>query len=73
MAHDDEADTHSEPVQLTLYGLVRDDIRHKIQTVRVFQDESQRRSLFARWSDGLICLRGTHTLLEVKSSNPSET
>lgn len=46
-----------------LYGLVRDDIRHKISTVRVFESERERRSLFARWSDGLICLRGAHGLL----------
>lgn len=63
----------AQPVRLTLYGLVRDDIRHKIETVRVFHDESERRSLFARWSDGLICLRGAHTLLEMDSSETSET
>ena len=45
-----------------LYGLVRDDIRHKINDVRVFESSQERCSLFARWSDGLICLRGAHGL-----------
>lgn len=45
-----------------LYGLVRDDIRHKINSVRVFNSEAERRALFTRWSDGLICLRGAHGL-----------
>ncbi len=47
-----------------VYGLARDDIRHKIESVRVFDNEAERRSLFARWSDGLICLRGAHSLLD---------
>lgn len=46
----------------TLYGLVRDDFRHKISDIRVFDDQSERRSLFVRWSDGLICLRGAYGL-----------
>lgn len=46
-----------------LFGLVRDDIRHSVNTVRVFEDESQRRELFARWSEDLICLRGVQGLL----------
>lgn len=50
-----------------LFGLVRDDIRHKISSVRVFESEGERQSLFARWSDGLICLRGAHGL----SGDPS--
>ncbi len=45
-----------------LYGLVKDDIRHKINTVRVFDDEDERRELFSRWSEDLICLRGAHGL-----------
>ncbi|MEM8666692.1 MAG: hypothetical protein AAGG48_04205 [Planctomycetota bacterium] len=45
-----------------LYGLVRDDIRHKVNTVRVFEDESQRKELFGRWSEDLICLRGAQGL-----------
>jgi hypothetical protein len=45
-----------------LYGLVRDDIRHKINSVRVFRSADERRHLFARWSEGLICLRGTYGL-----------
>ena len=53
---DPEAEYHE------LYGLVRDDIRHKINVVRVFEDEHERRSLFTRWSEGLICLRGAHGL-----------
>lgn len=45
-----------------LYGLVRDDIRHKMTSVRVFRDPSERRELFLRWSDGLVQLRGAHGL-----------
>lgn len=51
-----------EPEYRMLFGLVRDDIRHKINTVRVFQRADQRRELFARWSEDLICLRGAHGL-----------
>ncbi len=45
-----------------VFGLVKDDIRHKINTVRFFEQEEGRIELFARWSDGLICLRGAHGL-----------
>lgn len=45
-----------------LFGLVRDDIRHKINTVRVFEIEIERKELFSRWSEDLICLRGAHGL-----------
>ena len=45
-----------------LYGLVRDDIRHKINSVRVFENEDERKELFAIWSEDLICLRGAHGL-----------
>jgi hypothetical protein len=45
-----------------IYGLVRDDIRHKINVVRVFEDEAERSELFAEWSEGLICLRGAQGL-----------
>ncbi len=51
-----------DPEYRELFGLVRDDIRHKINTVRVFADEDQRRDLFTRWSEDLICLRGAHGL-----------
>lgn len=51
-----------------LYGLVRDDIRHKINVVRVFQSAEERRALFARWSEGLICLRGAHGLATHETS-----
>ena len=47
-----------------LYGLVRDDIRHKINVVRVFQSTEERHSLFTRWSEGLICLRGAYGLCQ---------
>ena len=47
-----------------LFGLVKDDIRHKINVVRVFADESERVVLFQRWSKDLICLRGAHGLIE---------
>ena len=45
-----------------VFGLVKDDIRHKLNTVRFFEEEQQRVELFARWSVGLICLRGAHGL-----------
>jgi len=51
-----------EPEYCQLFGLVRDDIRHKINSVRVFQEEDERRELFAIWSEDLICLRGAHGL-----------
>lgn len=46
-----------------LFGLVRDDIRHGTSVVRVFSSEDERRSLFARWSEGMIRLRGAHGLV----------
>ena len=46
-----------------VFGLVKDDIRHKLNTVRFFEKEDERIELFARWSDGLICLRGAHGLV----------
>lgn len=51
-----------EPEYCQVFGLVRDDIRHKINSVRVFEDEDQRRELFAIWSEDLICLRGAQGL-----------
>ncbi len=51
-----------EPEYRELFGLLRDDIRRKINTVRVFENADERGELFGRWSDGLICLRGTHGL-----------
>ncbi len=62
-AADDETPDPDAEYQ-KLYGLVRDDFRHKISDIRVFDDESERRSLFARWSDGLICLRGAYGLTQ---------
>ena len=46
-----------------VFGLVKDDIRHKLNTVRFFEKEDERIELFARWSDGLICLRCAHGLV----------
>ncbi|MGB7328926.1 MAG: hypothetical protein WBD31_28865 [Rubripirellula sp.] len=51
-----------EPEYRTVFGLVRDDIRHNINTVRVFDGEEERRELFGRWSEDLIRLRGAHGL-----------
>ena len=45
-----------------LYGLVREDARHKMTSVRVFHDPSERRELFLRWSEDLIQLRGAQGL-----------
>ncbi len=51
-----------KPQYRQLFGLVRDDIRHKMNSVRVFEEEDQRRELFANWSEDLICLRGAQGL-----------
>lgn len=51
-----------EPTDEFLFGLVKDDGRRKAE-VRVFKSDNQRRELFVRWSDGLLCLRGAHSLL----------
>lgn len=50
------------PLDHQLFGLVRDDGRRGTE-VRLFRDEEARKDLFARWSEGLICLRGTQGLL----------
>jgi hypothetical protein len=57
-----ESDDVAEAEYDYLFGLVRDDIRHNINNVRVFIDESERRELFDRWSEDLICLRGAQGL-----------
>jgi hypothetical protein len=62
-APSDEETADAEAVYHNLFGLVRDDIRHKVNTVRVFDDEGQRRELFRRWSEDLICLRGAQGLI----------
>ena len=51
-----------DPEYRQLFGLVRDDIRYNINTVRVFEDEEGRSELFGRWSEDLICLRGAQGL-----------
>ena len=46
----------------SLYGLIREDARKNHQDISVFDDEEDRRALFAEWSEDLICLRGAHGL-----------
>ena len=58
---DDRPDDEAE--YRRLLGLVRDDIRFNVHTVRTFEDEGERRELFATWSEDLICLRGAHGLM----------
>lgn len=53
----------SEPQYRYVSGLVKDDIRFKVQTVRTFTSERDRRACFAQWTDGLICLRGAQGLV----------
>jgi hypothetical protein len=53
----------SDPEYRQLYGLVRDDIRYNVNTIRVFEDSGGRRELFVRWSEDLIRLRGAQGLL----------
>ena len=60
---DAEEDGPEPPAEYRrLYGIVRDDIRHGDSKIRVFEDERERRELFGRWSEDLICLRGAHGL-----------
>ena len=54
---------NEEPQCRHVSGLVKDDIRFKLQTVRTFSSELERRACFAEWSDGLICLRGAQGLV----------
>lgn len=56
-------DTPAEPQYHELHGLVRIDRRKEATDVRVFQRPDERLELFARWSDGLICLRGAQGLV----------
>ena len=59
---DEEVGKDPEPEYREVFGLVKDDIRHKVNTVRFFEQEQERIELFARWSEDLICLRGAHGL-----------
>jgi len=61
-AEEEEGVADPAPEYREVFGLVRDDIRHKINSVQFFEEERERRELFARWSEGLICLRGAHGL-----------
>lgn len=53
----------SDPRYVRLYGLVKDDIRYNVNTVRIFENALERRALFANWSEDLIRLRGAQGLL----------
>ena len=53
---------NDDPEQQELLGLVRSDARETGHDVQVFTDESKRRSLFADWTDEMICLRGAQGL-----------
>ena len=55
-------DSQSQPQYRHVSGLVKDDIRFRVQTVRTFTSERDRRACFADWSEGLICLRGAQGL-----------
>ncbi|MCM2369291.1 hypothetical protein [Aporhodopirellula aestuarii] len=60
-----DADTDAptpDPLYHRLFGLVREDLRQNLSNVRVFEAESERKELFDRWSEGLICLRGAKGL-----------
>ena len=62
---DDAVEDRPDPdaVYRELLGLVKDDIRYNIHTVRTFLGEAERRELFANWSEDLICLRGAQGLV----------
>ncbi len=51
-----------EPDYRYVSGLVKDDIRYSIQTVRIFTSERERRQCFSKWTEDLICLRGAQGL-----------
>ncbi|MFK8115566.1 MAG: hypothetical protein AB8B91_25440 [Rubripirellula sp.] len=51
-----------EPEYRELFGLVRNDIRHDVNSVEAFEDETERQQLFQCWSEDLICLRGAQGL-----------
>ena len=59
---EDEESAATGPDCHDLVGLVRQDHRRGESDVRVFRQEAERRELFARWSDGLIRLRGARGL-----------
>ena len=52
----------ADAVYRDLYGLVKDDIRQRVNTVRIFDCADERKELFGRWSEDLICLRGAQGL-----------
>ncbi|MEO1523974.1 MAG: hypothetical protein AAFX06_00990 [Planctomycetota bacterium] len=51
-----------EPRYEELYGLVRDDARKSLTKVEVFRNPAERRSLYRKWSEDLIQLRGAQGL-----------
>lgn len=60
-AAEDAPDEQAQYIHL--FGLVKDDIRFNINTVKIFRNSVQRRALFADWSQDLIRLRGAEGLL----------
>jgi hypothetical protein len=63
---DDEQEDESDmqPAKYaTLYGLVREDIRHDITTIRTFDNTAERSELFVQWSEDLIQLRSGRALM----------
>jgi len=58
-----ESETTADRKYHQLFGLVREDHRQNVSNVRVFESESQRKELFDRWSEGLVCLRGAKGLV----------
>ena len=61
----EHADDREDPAAeyRRLLGLVKDDIRYNVHTVRTFLNEAERRELFKDWSADLICLRGAQGLI----------
>jgi hypothetical protein len=58
----DEVLENRPPEYSKLYGLVREDVRHDITTIRTFDNPEARRELFVHWSDNLIQLRSGRAL-----------
>jgi len=57
--NDGETETDIQEIEFRhLFGLVREDARQNMTTIRTFEDADDRRELFVQWSENLIQLRG---------------
>lgn len=61
-SEDQDEGPDEPPHYEVLFGLLRDDARQSKTRIEVVHSESERKEWFARWSEGLICLRGAQGL-----------